>query len=106
MYGLLYQLKGCPRCMGDMVFDEGDWKCWQCGHYYYPRGASLEDLALAEQQENLRDPRSADNSVPSTQPACTSEENGTAKKRRRGYGARPEKNIDSLIQAKKTSEER
>ena len=22
MYGLLYQLKGCPRCMGDMVFDE------------------------------------------------------------------------------------
>ena len=29
-------LKGCPKCSGDLVFDEGDWRCWQCGQYYYP----------------------------------------------------------------------
>ena len=30
-----FRLKACPKCRGDLVFDEGDWRCLQCGTYYY-----------------------------------------------------------------------
>ena len=31
----LFRLKGCAKCLGDLVLDEGDWLCLQCGTYYY-----------------------------------------------------------------------
>ena len=31
------QLKNCRKCLGDLVLDGDEWRCWQCGHYYYPR---------------------------------------------------------------------
>ena len=34
---MLYQLKCCDRCKGDLVFDRDEWHCWQCGRYYYPK---------------------------------------------------------------------
>lgn len=30
-----FRLKACPKCRGDLVLDEGDWLCLQCGTYYY-----------------------------------------------------------------------
>ena len=30
-----YRLKACRRCGGDLVRDETDWICLQCGSYYY-----------------------------------------------------------------------
>ncbi len=30
-----YRLKACGKCGGDLVRDEGDWICLQCGVYYY-----------------------------------------------------------------------
>ena len=30
-----FRLKGCAKCGGDLVLDEGDWLCLQCGTYYY-----------------------------------------------------------------------
>ena len=30
-----FHLKACAKCQGDLVLDEGDWLCLQCGTYYY-----------------------------------------------------------------------
>ena len=34
---LHFHLKACSKCHGDLVLDEGDWLCLQCGTYYYNR---------------------------------------------------------------------
>ena len=31
----LYRLGACLKCRGDLAHDDGDWKCLQCGVYYY-----------------------------------------------------------------------
>ena len=30
-----FWLKGCSRCRGDLFLEELDWRCLQCGTYYY-----------------------------------------------------------------------
>ena len=30
-----FLFKACSKCRGDLVLDEGDWLCLQCGTYYY-----------------------------------------------------------------------
>ena len=30
-----FRLKGCAKCGGDLVLDDLDWLCLQCGTYYY-----------------------------------------------------------------------
>jgi hypothetical protein len=48
------QLKGCGKCGGDLVFDAQDWRCWQCGRYYYPERSPWELLLdPAESQHPL-----------------------------------------------------
>ena len=32
-----FRLKACVKCRGDLVWDDGDWLCLQCGRYYYTR---------------------------------------------------------------------
>ncbi|MCH8108390.1 MAG: hypothetical protein IIB30_08565 [Chloroflexi bacterium] len=32
-----FRFKACVRCLGDLVWDDGDWLCLQCGRYYYTR---------------------------------------------------------------------
>ena len=34
---MLCQLKACRKCYGDLVLDGDEWRCWQCGIYYYPK---------------------------------------------------------------------
>ena len=36
------QLKSCHKCGGDLVLDEDEWRCWQCGQYYYPNPARVD----------------------------------------------------------------
>ena len=31
----LYRLGACLKCHGDLAYDDGDWKCLQCGVYCY-----------------------------------------------------------------------
>lgn len=31
----MFQLKGCVNCSGDLFLDDGDWRCLQCGRYFY-----------------------------------------------------------------------
>lgn len=33
---MLCNFKGCNKCNGDLVLDGDEWRCWQCGTYYYP----------------------------------------------------------------------
>ena len=98
-------LKGCSKCWGDLVFDEGDWKCWQCGRYYYtgqvtpngnPQPTAYQDATPLEAGESpsIQHPDSGTQKAPSRR--------GT----RRGYGARNARNINSVIRAQKTSDER
>lgn len=30
-----FRLKACAKCEGDLVLDDGDWLCLQCGRYFY-----------------------------------------------------------------------
>ena len=32
---MLFRLKGCDKCGGDLSLNDGDWQCFQCGRYYY-----------------------------------------------------------------------
>ena len=43
---MICQLKCCKKCQGDLVLDGEEWRCWQCGQYYYPplrEGEALEE---------------------------------------------------------------
>ena len=31
-----FRFRSCRKCCGDLVLDGEDWRCWQCGRYYYP----------------------------------------------------------------------
>ena len=43
----IFRLGACLKCRGDLVYDEGDWLCLQCGVYYY--------TGLFSHQGNRRD---------------------------------------------------
>ena len=30
-----FRLRSCRKCCGDLILDGEDWRCWQCGRYYY-----------------------------------------------------------------------
>ena len=49
----LYRLAACLKCRGDLVNDEGDWLCLQCGVYYYT-GISPEFIRHTKHRGNLR----------------------------------------------------
>jgi hypothetical protein len=34
---VLCLLKNCGKCGGDLLLDGDEWRCWQCGRYYYPK---------------------------------------------------------------------
>ena len=42
---MLCDFKGCAKCRGDLVLDGDEWRCWQCGTYYYPNEPVM-DLPL------------------------------------------------------------
>jgi hypothetical protein len=42
---MLCQLKTCSKCGGDLVMDTDEWRCLQCGTYYYPKPSPLSGIA-------------------------------------------------------------
>ena len=36
-----WRLKSCNRCLGDLFLEDDEWRCLQCGHYYYPHQPGL-----------------------------------------------------------------
>ncbi len=54
------RLKECEKCRGDLVLDGEEWRCWQCGHYYYPnlpelQLEALEPIAMTDPADPLGD---------------------------------------------------
>jgi len=41
---MLYLLKGCGKCSGDLLMDTDEWRCFQCGRVYYPTRPPEEQL--------------------------------------------------------------
>ena len=92
MVAMFCYFKGCSKCGGDLIFDDDDWKCWQCGQYYYMTPATpsgqphLEPLNRPTSQE-----------IPESEPR---------KGPRAAYGARSARNINAAIRARETGDER
>ena len=83
------KFKDCSKCKGDLVLDGDEWRCWQCGAYYYP-SHPLMDLPL-ESELPAQELESAD----------TEFELPRVRARRRTMT-----NINSVILAKERSESR
>ena len=49
---MLCKFKGCAKCKGDLVLDGDEWRCWQCGTYYYP-SEPVMDLPLETKETEL-----------------------------------------------------
>ena len=43
---MLCLLKNCRKCNGDLILDGEEWRCWQCGQYYYPRSLDPREEPL------------------------------------------------------------
>ena len=98
-------LKGCTKCNGDLVFDEGDWHCWQCGHYYYSGGVPTTDELSNELMNGTEL-----SGLPEAEGygAMDSDDGQEQPKRgrRRGYGSRYSRSIDAVIRVKQASDQK
>ena len=94
------RLKACRKCGGDLVLDGDEWRCWQCGQYYYPI------QALLEMPEEPPDPEllPADGEVPAVGELAVGELNERRPRRQRAH--RSPRNINSRITAKDRSDRR
>jgi hypothetical protein len=83
-------LKSCQKCQGDLIQDGDEFRCWQCGNYYYPR----IDLPELEVVAPVVDPNQNPLNLP---------ELAKRRHRRSRWAVR---DINSLIVAKDRSEQR
>ena len=52
----MYRLKSCRICRGDLALDAEEWRCLQCGRYYYLEPAlktALESTAVSPAKSAL-----------------------------------------------------
>lgn len=66
-----FRLKACAKCQGDLVLDDGDWLCLQCGRYCYtglyrnqPQAPHSSEEISRWPQENRPAPRKEKTQVP------------------------------------------
>ena len=100
MVTMFCQFKGCSKCGGDLVLDQGDWRCWQCGQYYYTKRAVAVEGSYSVQVED------ASKCVSAHPPTLDELPEEKHRSKRKAYGARSARNINAVIRAKKTSDER
>ena len=79
----LWRLKSCSRCRGDLAMEEGEWRCFQCGHYYYPN--TLEPVGHPPDPDPLRV--------------------GGLRRRRKSHGGIAGRNINAVIRARSNGNE-
>ena len=53
---MFMQLQSCGKCRGDLVLEEDEWRCLQCGRYYYPNPPCLEETDAVQGRKWLRRP--------------------------------------------------
>jgi len=67
---MLYQLKGCGRCGGDLLQDNDEWRCFLCGHVYYPERAQLQLEWVVVAQEGFISTEGGDRQRPKVRRAA------------------------------------
>ena len=40
---MAWKFKSCKKCRGDLMLEDAEWRCVQCGRYYFLRNAELCD---------------------------------------------------------------
>jgi hypothetical protein len=40
---MLLNLASCQKCKGDLVHEGDEWRCLQCGTYYYPKAQQFPE---------------------------------------------------------------
>ena len=108
---MLCRLRGCGKCGGDLLIDESDWKCCQCGHIYYANpGTPLE---VDPSYLGAADGGPSGPNAPGGPSGLMLSFNGEEPEpRRRGRGrirgkrTRSSRSLNSLIQAKTSAEAR
>ena len=100
-----YHLKGCRKCGGDLMFDEGDWRCWQCGQSHYMAQEPSVEMSDSERvtEPALSGPQG---SAPALHPRSVTPGESPRRSRRRTYAPRSERNIDAIVRAKQISDDR
>jgi len=48
---MLLRFRSCRKCLGDLMLNGDDWRCWQCGRYYYSTPPITEPPHVPEQRE-------------------------------------------------------
>ena len=38
---MAWRFKGCKKCRGDLMLEDAEWRCLQCGRYYFRRNAEF-----------------------------------------------------------------
>lgn len=104
---MFWRLKSCRKCGGDLVLDEGDWRCVQCAQYYYPSPNEFADPLKTEPTEcgngsKLHYGRPAHLSFP----GGNSLEGFSARRCQSGYEGGAKRSINKVIRANKSSDER
>ena len=109
---MLCMLKNCSKCAGDLVLEDRDWRCVQCGKYYY--GDTADPLMTirpgqlsADAQAATRNGSARLDSRPTalldTAPAAHTEK-AAPRGQREGYRPRSPRNLNSLVEAKAAGE--
>ena len=111
---MLCILKSCGKCCGDLVLDEGDWRCMQCARYYHSRTEGrlgewqpiYPSLGTFGPQEET--PAGPEDHLTGFQRPRNSTYSGDSPRREstKRYRARAARNINSLIQAKSRGDAR
>ena len=83
-------LKSCQKCGGDLVQDNDEFRCWQCGSYYYPK-MDLPELPL---------------DTPAPQASGDPDDLPGAPRRRRHCSRWAVRDINNMLVAKDRSEQR
>ena len=40
---MAWKFKSCKKCRGDLILEDAEWRCVQCGRYYFLRNVELCD---------------------------------------------------------------
>ena len=105
---MLCNFKACGKCGGDLMADEGDWRCLQCSRYYYGNGARF----LGESHlPGFKIPTRPTEELPELLLEVGGEgraqgAEARGRGRKPGYRARSMRSINSVIDAKATGESR
>lgn len=87
---MVWRFKSCSKCGGDLAQEEDDWRCWQCGRYRFSRLSRTVDIPQPEPDL----------------PVWAGAPHRVRGPRRRGYGGKVGRNINAVVEARQTSDDR